>query len=72
MKRQVKLGFVLSTILALSACTEDERPKVNGIHVLQKHYVGIVCFDDVKYILYNGGIAVKISNKTKQPELCTE
>lgn len=68
----MKLTAILAFALFLSACTAEERPKVNGIHVLQRHHVGVVCFDNVKYILYNGGITAKISNKTKQPEICTE
>lgn len=68
----MKLTAILAFALFLSACTDEERPRVNGIIVLQKHHVVVVCFDDVKYILYNGGITAKISNKTKKPELCTE
>lgn len=68
----VKIGLFLSTIFMFSACTEDDRPKINGIHVLQRNHLSIVCFEDVKYILYSGGMTAKIDSETKLPERCTE
>lgn len=68
----MKLTTILVFALFLSACTEDERPKVQGISVLQPHHVGLVCFEDVKYLVYSGGIAAKIDSETRLPERCTE
>jgi hypothetical protein len=71
----MKLTTILVFALFLSAC-KDDHPQTNGIRDLtdnRNRTWSLVCLDNVKYITsMGGGITAKISNKTKQPELCTE
>lgn len=70
--KHTHIFLVMITLSALAGC-KDERPKVNNTEdITHSEYVNIVCYDGVKYILYDKGITAKINETSRIPERCSE
>ncbi len=67
----MKYALILAAAIALTGCYEED-DKVNGLRDITKGYTREVCYDGVKYILYDKGITAKINETSRRPEGCSE